>query len=241
MYINPLYLTCNDNYKDSFVVAANTVFHEMKHANQMDKIHNSKELDYNVLLMCMDEFLHESELREGYYLLNYNDISFEKDAVKTAYNDTLEFFKDYEIDKELIDKEKNTDNKYPLFLRKEKNGKDVYFVPIVSKFMDSINDMLEVFDTDLKVFTKDYINRIKNYKIIEQFFDIDKDGIKPKSEDYFNKKINEFEKMSDQSKKEKGLESIKLFMKSLKIGEELKEINNVNEDITEDNLLHNRM
>ena len=190
----------------------------------------------------MDEYLHESELREGYYLLNYNDISFEKDAVKTALNDTLEFFNDYEIDKELIDKEKPTDNKYPLFLRKEKNERNEYYVPIVGKFMDSINDMLDTFGTDYKVFVKDYINRIKNYTVVEQFFDIDKDGIKPKSEEYFNKKINEFEKMTDTSKKEKGLESIKLFMKSLKIGEELREINKITEDtITEESLLHNRM
>ena len=225
IYINPMYLDNSDDYILLFANAADTVFHETRHAKQYDEMENRDDFDYSLLLMSMDSILSVKESRSGYYTTNYLDISFERDAVSKAHEDFVEFFKDYpDIKSKTVGLDKST-NEFPDYIREEDNNGKITYFTVVDKFMENINSAIQNFRAcNAESIVDDYLEQFDCHPVIKNFFDIDKNGIMPKSEEYFMEKIKEFESIEDKEERDRKIGSIKQFLFSFELSNKLKEM-----------------
>ena len=218
LYVNPLLFENFNDMNYALVSTVNTVFHEVRHARQYQEIYVSHELNFDNLIMSIDSILSEIDAA-GYYQTNYQHISYERDARECAYVDTMTFFKNYKDMQEKMECEQV--NKYRLsdYIRKQELvGMETYF-GIIDIFVNNLNIYLESLNTH-KYIQKEFLDSLNKYPMIFEFFELDYDNlkIKPKSEEYFKRKIKEIEKIGNEQIREEQLYSIKAFQFARKVG-----------------------
>ena len=213
IYVNPNVFHNRDDLKSVFVNACDTVFHEIRHAKQFVNMKNSKEFDFSNLLMCIDYYLKETGDITGYYINNYADLSFEKDARETAHVETMRFFKNYPEAKRMLNKEKFEYGELSDYVRKRDATGLMGSYAIINEFIDDVNSLSS--DKELLEYA---LNNLRNYPVMEQFFDFNENGISIKPEEYFDEKLKEFENMPNGYEKRNGIYSVNAFRYALKVG-----------------------
>ncbi len=219
LYVNPGVFELFDDMEMALVMSINTVFHEVRHAKQKKELKETKDLNYNALLMAMDKILSQNTIF-GFYQTNYRDISFERDARECAYVDTMTYFKDHKNAQNKITKEDFEKYKLSDYIRKESTFNVEVYQGILGLFINEINSTLKYYQGDNEQL-EEYINELKEFPVIFTFFDLDLNlmQIKPKDDKYFSEKVDEIMKMPDSLSKKEQLYSIKAFKYALKVNE----------------------
>lgn len=104
LYLNKYYIYSQENYLDAFIEGVNTMYHELRHANQFQHLLNKKEWNYDIMIQSMDTYLTKDGYDKSYYRDNYWYVSVEVDARLQSYIETRRFFKDYPHLQDDVDK-----------------------------------------------------------------------------------------------------------------------------------------
>ena len=91
LYLNPSYV---QEGKLNFVNNLSTIFHEVQHALQFQKIFDSDDYSYTNLSMIVDN-INSKDLISSYYRDNYVNIAYEIDARSAQLYETLKFIDEY--------------------------------------------------------------------------------------------------------------------------------------------------
>ena len=233
LYINPNMFKIFKDMDFGLASSVNTVFHEVRHAKQYKELKESKELNYDNLLMAIDNVLSENTL-SSYYKSNYEHISFERDARECAYVDTMTFFRGYENMQNKVQKVDFEKYRLSDYIRKERTFNLESYQGIIEYFLESVNSNLSYMKKNNENIN-DYIKSLYEYPVIFEFFDLDRRKliIKPKEEKFFLKKLNELEKAEDTLSKREQKYSINAFLYSIKVSEYMKDKYNYIDKLTD--------
>lgn len=223
IHVNPAYFDAINNKDQAIVLACDTVFHETRHAYQKKMLEEDTSFSFDNLVMAIDN-LSSNVSNSDYYYDNYTQLSFERDADDYAYVDTMTLFDNYP---ELKKYREKAVTKYPLlkdYIRRENYIDIERYYGLVDRFIFDTNSFFDSFE-HMDGISEFYIEHLKQYPVISLFFDIDEENnrIRPKSDEYFDNKLKEFEAMPDCLEKKEGIYSIKAFRYSLEIGKYLRE------------------
>ena len=223
IHINPGYFYKVENKDEALVSACDTVFHETRHAYQKKKLETDNSFSFENLIMAIDN-LSSDITGSPYYYDNYLQLSFERDADDYAYVDTMTLFDNYPEMKKY--RTKMITNDSPLFdyVRRGNHVDLEKYYGIIDIFISSTNEMFDLIE-HMDGLSDQYVDYIRQFPVVEQFFDIDEENyrIVPKSEEYFDNKLKEFEAMPDSLEKKEGIYSVNAFRYALKVNEYLRE------------------
>ena len=90
LYLNRYYLATNENYLEGFVNGIDTIFHELRHAEQFQKIYSELDYDYMTLLGCIDAVSQDNTFN-SYYKDNYIILAPEVDARAVGFEETCRY------------------------------------------------------------------------------------------------------------------------------------------------------
>ena len=225
LFVNPYMLFSFKDNNTALIHAVDTVFHETRHARQFTILENSDSLDYTQLLWALDYYNYESDSIFGsYYQTNYEHISFEMDARAQAFVDTMSFFDDHPMLQSLVTNYYNSDYSLSNYMRKETfAGYDTY-KGVVSIFVSNVNMVLDMAkQSNDQVLIKRYVDQIKQYPVIMQFFNYDEANmvISPKSREELKQMRSAIEAKPDSETKEIELYSIDAFLYALDVSDYL--------------------
>lgn len=220
LYINPAFIKLFYNKKEALAYACKTVFHEVRHAKQELEIKRNNSLNFDTLLLSMDKVL--SIIVPKYYDYNYSNISFEKDARRAGYIESVNLFKDREDIGQYLEEEKE-DGLFTLLTREDpsKADKSSNECSIIQLFTSKCNEFIKAKGLH------NLISIIKGYPILNRYFDIDllKRKIQPRDNKYFDKTLDRVDQITDASKKKDALYAIKMFNYALKVQKYIDEKN----------------
>ena len=231
MYVNPNVLNSEVDPDEILICSFDTVFHETRHACQFRDIKKDDSFDFDNLIMAIDIY-NRGGLFSNYYKENYTQISYERDAREVAYVDCMTIFRKYpDMQAKISNVNSQLNLSFSNYMRKENIiGEDNYY-GIVGHFLEEVSHALlsikeaEDNETERDIEYKEYlIKRLKSFPVFNQFFDFDEKELtfKIKSEEYFKRKIEEAQRMSDGLEKDIILYSINAFNYSIKVSEFLK-------------------
>lgn len=236
LFINPHILKQYSDKKEAFANSVKTLFHEIRHVKQFNDIekkltlrndsvlssidtiahlalpiHREKKnsninISFDNLLMAMDSAM--NILNPRYYEHNYQNISYERDARKAAYVESMEFFKDREDMKKYLKKEEDISLSSSI-MREDPDSYDAstFRVGIIDLFVKYCNEKMKVgkIGSIIEIFTK--------YPILSRFFTIRirSNEVVPRDEKHFDKVLKEIDRNLNLSKKKEALYSVKMF------------------------------
>lgn len=213
LYLNRTAIYSHNNSIDCLINGVNTIFHELRHAEQYQKELSCDKCDYDIMMRAMDHYLMSNTcVLDNYYYGNYFHISLESDARAQAYVDTFKFFKGYpnlqEKSKLLFEEDTN-------LLKKRLRSKVSFNLgidkihPVIMFFRDEFNTNVDLEPVpDDKMY--EYNKVFKKYPSLKQIFEVDKNTgkIEIRSEDYF---ISNLEKLKAMPKSQKNDDAIYCF------------------------------
>lgn len=201
LYINPTYINEGNL---SFVNNISTIFHEVEHAIEFQKVFESDDYSYINLSMILDSILAQ-EMFSPYYSANYNNISYEIDARSAQYFKTLKF-----IDKFCPEVKEEFKKTFLYNLKNEKIRKTNigYYSTALQLFLEDEEVMGSIRkekleDDKISEDTKDYyqkeIDKYKRYfsKFPVLEYDEKEYRFKLKSEEELNRLKEQYEKNND--------------------------------------------
>ena len=236
LFINQHILKQYSDKKEAFANSVTTIFHEIRHAKQFKEIekkltlrndsvissidavahlalpiHREKKnsnihISFDNLLMAMDSAM--NILNPRYYKHNYQNISYERDARKAAYVESMEFFKDREDMKKYLKEEEDISLSSSI-MREDPDSHDAstFRVGIIDLFVKYCNEKMKVgkIGSIIEIFTK--------YPILSRFFTIriHSNEVVPRDEKHFDKVLKEIDKNPNLSKKKEALYAVKMF------------------------------
>ena len=221
MYINPKMLENITDMNDALVEAFDTIFHETRHACQNQEVTTLKMFSFDNLIMAIDLFM-SNRPYSNYYNENYEHISYEKDAREMAYVDCMTIFRNQEEMQKRVKKEYNDKYRLSDYMRKKNAFSIDVYHGIIEMFQEEVNSMFEVFKEDKncdKEIIKKYLESIKKYPVILEFFDLDEKKlvIKAKSNAYLYDKLNKIKEMPEGFEKREQIYSMKAFLYALRV------------------------
>lgn len=224
LYVNPYIFQLFGDKKQAFAKAVDTIFHEVRHAQQFDKLKQDGTLNFNYFIMAMDKIL--SLVLPRYNKINYYNISYERDARVSSFQEARKFFARYtdmqeELDKlndmrrypkEIQDfyKNINEENIFKLLVRKDpkRNNQAVNEYGIYELFLKYCNECIN--KTDLRQLS--YTIKTK-CPMLMQFFDVDfkNKQLIPLKDHTITKMMKRVDRILDIKEKQEALYTMKMY------------------------------
>lgn len=223
LYLNKYYIYSQGDYIDAFIQGVNTIYHELRHANQYQHLLNKKEWNYDIMVQAMDIYLKDEGYHKTYYSENYWYVSTEVDARLQSYIETRRFFKDYPLLQENVDKKFM--ESIPGIKARTRQG---YFEPLsttIGMFKREIDLMIAVMKDqrkkeDIKITIEEQIcNIFQKYPSLSLIFkyNTDTETFEYQSEEYFLSKLEQFQNEPPSKENEEAIYCIQNILYDLKL------------------------
>lgn len=208
LYFNKYFIYEQKDWKKGFVQGVDTIFHELKHAQQFQHDISKKEWNYDIIQQSMDHYMANQMLNQRYYRSNYHYISYEADARAESYVNTMNFFEGYEEFQDIARQELEEDID-TVRLRCREGYEMQYFQGfdfLLGTFIKSVNyslsgHALSSAEEDKNNPTKPLDEIYEKYPSLQLIFNYNSETneIELKSEEYFQSKLAEFKRNPEQN------------------------------------------
>lgn len=224
LYLNKYYIYSQEDYIDAFIEGVNTLYHELRHANQYQHLLNKKEWNYDIMVQAMDSYLIEEGYHKPYYKDNYWYVSIEVDARLQSYIETRRFFKDYPLIQ--YDVEEKYMEFIPGIKTRTRQGYLEPFSTTLGMFKSEIDLMIDVMKDQMREKEKPQITIAEQiYNLFQKYpslslifkFNTETETFEYQSEEYFQSKLEQFQNEPPSKENEEAIYCIQNILYDLEL------------------------